>query len=152
MPPPADRACLAALATRPAETPPLPCDCQATPRPPAPRSAAWPPPRRRAPAWGYCRIHGQLALLGIRIAPSTVWEILKTEGIDPVPQRTTVWADFLRSQAQTILAMDIIETVTLTGQHQYILAAVHHARRRVHVAGNTARTWRTPDNSLRSSS
>jgi transposase len=35
------------------------------------------------PSWGYRRIHGELALLGISIAPSTVWEILKTAGIDP---------------------------------------------------------------------
>ncbi|MFG2656943.1 integrase core domain-containing protein [Streptomyces sp. NPDC048425] len=91
------------------------------------------------PAWGYRRIHGELALLSIRIAPSTVWEILKTEGIDPAPQRTTVtWADFLRSQAQAILSMDFIEAVTLTGQRQYILAAVHHADRRVRILGTTA--------------
>jgi hypothetical protein len=37
-----------------------------------------------------------------------------------------------------ILAMDFIETVTLTGQRQYILAAIHHASRRVRVLGTTA--------------
>jgi transposase len=91
------------------------------------------------PSWGYRRIHGELALLGITIAASTVWEILKTAGVDPAPHRTTVtWADFLRSQAEAILAMDFIETVTLTGQHQYILAAIHHAGRRVRILGTTA--------------
>jgi transposase len=91
------------------------------------------------PSWGYRRIHGELALLGVKVAPSTVWEILKTDGIDPAPQQATVrWADFLRSQAKTILAMDFIETVTLTGQRQYILAAIHHAGRRVRVLGTTA--------------
>ncbi|MHC5264004.1 hypothetical protein ACYSUO_39515 [Streptomyces sp. UC4497] len=35
--------------------------------------------------------------------------------------------------------MDFIETVTLTGQRQYILAAIHHSSRRVHVLGHTAR-------------
>ncbi|MFE2090693.1 integrase core domain-containing protein [Streptomyces sp. NPDC059460] len=89
--------------------------------------------------WGYRRIHGELALLGVKVAASTVWEILKAEGIDPAPERTTVtWADFLRSQAQAILAMDFIETVTLTGQHQYILAAIHHADRRIRILGTTA--------------
>lgn len=74
------------------------------------------------------------------MAPSTVWEILKTEGITPAPQRTTVtWADFLRSQAQAILTMDFIEPVTLTGKRQYILAAIHHTSRRVRVLGTTAR-------------
>jgi hypothetical protein len=90
------------------------------------------------PAWGYRRIHGELALLGIRMAPSTVWETLKTEGMAPAPQRTTVtWAGFLRSQAQAILAMDFIETLTLTGQRQYIPAAIHHTRR-IRVLGTTA--------------
>lgn len=43
--------------------------------------------------WGYRRIHGELATLGIKIAASTVWEILRHEAIDPAPQRTTLtWA------------------------------------------------------------
>jgi transposase InsO family protein len=92
------------------------------------------------PAWGYRRIHGELALLGVAVAASTVWEILKTAGIEPSPQRATVtWAPFLRPQAEAILAMDFIETITLTGQRQYILAAIHHASRCVRVLGTTAR-------------
>jgi transposase InsO family protein len=92
------------------------------------------------PTWGYRRIHGELSLLGITAAASTVWEILKAAGVKPSPQRTTVtWAAFLRSQAESILAIDFIETITLTGQRQYILAALHHASRRVRVLGTTAR-------------
>ena len=34
------------------------------------------------------------------------------------------WADFLRSQAEAILAMDFIETVALISQRHYILAAI----------------------------
>ena len=94
---------------------------------------------RENPSWGYRRIHGELATLGIKVAASTVWEILKTEGIDPAPNRsTTTWADFLRSQADALLAVDFIETVTLTGQRQYILAVIEHATRRVRVLGTTA--------------
>ncbi|WTW98851.1 integrase core domain-containing protein [Streptomycetaceae bacterium NBC_01309] len=90
------------------------------------------------PTWGYRRIHGELSMLGIRVAASTVWEILKAEGIDPAPGRgTTTWADFLRSQAEAVLACDFIETVTLNGQRQYILAAIEHATRRVRVLGAT---------------
>jgi hypothetical protein len=38
--------------------------------------------------------------LGIKVAASTVWEILQQAGIDPAPERTsTTWASFLRSQA-----------------------------------------------------
>lgn len=84
-------------------------------------------------------MHGELAALGIKVAASTVWEILEAEGIDPTPGRSaTTWADFLRSQADALLACDFIETVTLTGQRQYILAVIEHATRRVRVLGTTA--------------
>jgi transposase len=33
-------------------------------------------------SWGYRRIHGELAGLGITVAPSTVWQILKSAGIN----------------------------------------------------------------------
>ncbi|MER6951923.1 hypothetical protein ABT294_48725 [Nonomuraea sp. NPDC000554] len=44
----------------------------------------------------------------------------------------------MRSQADTRLACDFIETVTLSGQRQYILAVIEHATRRVRVLGTTA--------------
>ncbi|WP_204069961.1 helix-turn-helix domain-containing protein, partial [Planobispora siamensis] len=94
---------------------------------------------RENPSWGYRRVHGELAMLGITVAPCTVWEILKQEGVDPAPERASVtWAGFLRSQAEALLACDFIETVTLTGQRQYILAVIEHASRRVRVLGTTA--------------
>jgi hypothetical protein len=39
------------------------------------------------PSWGYRRIHGELAILGLKVAPSTFWEILKIHGIQPAPHR-----------------------------------------------------------------
>ncbi|MEV4892995.1 hypothetical protein AB0K48_26795 [Nonomuraea sp. NPDC055795] len=93
---------------------------------------------RENPAWGYRRVHGELTALGLKVAPSTIWEILQCEGIDPAPERaSTTWADFLRSQAGAVLACDFIETVTLTGQRQYILAVIEHASRRIRVLGTT---------------
>ncbi|MEY9893543.1 transposase InsO family protein [Catenulispora sp. MAP12-49] len=94
---------------------------------------------RENPNWGYRRVHGELATLGIKVAASTVWEILKDEGINPAPERTaTTWAAFLRSHADALLACDFIETITRTGQRQYILAVIEHATRRVRVLGTTA--------------
>jgi transposase InsO family protein len=88
--------------------------------------------------WGYRRIHGELLVLGIKVAASTVWEILKDAGVDPAPERTTdSWATFLRSQAEAILAADFFETVTLTGTRMYVLAIIEHATRRVRILGAT---------------
>ena len=90
-------------------------------------------------SWGYRRIHGELLTLGVNVAASTVWQILKDAGIDPAPQRTcTNWSTFLRSQAEAITAIDFFEVVTLTGACLYVLAAIEHATRRVRILGATA--------------
>jgi transposase len=69
---------------------------------------------RENASWGYRRIQGEPAALGIKVAASTVWEILKAHGIDPAPERTaTTWATFLRSQAGALLACDFFEVRTL---------------------------------------
>ena len=98
-------------------------------------------PARENSGWGYRRIHGELLVLGVKVAPSTVWEILRAAGIDPAPDRTaTTWADFLRSQADAILAVDFLETMTFTGARLYILAVIEHATRRIAVTTNSAST------------
>jgi hypothetical protein len=84
-------------------------------------------------------VHGELLVLGVTVAPSTVWKILREAGIDPAPDRSaTTWADFLRSQANALLAADFIETVTLTGVRMYILAVIDHASRRIRFLGAMA--------------
>jgi transposase InsO family protein len=94
---------------------------------------------RENSTWGYRRIHGELLVLGIKVAASTVWEILKDAGVDPAPQRSSqTWAAFLRSQAEAMLAADFFETVTLTGKPLFVLAVIEHATRRVRVLGATA--------------
>jgi len=35
------------------------------------------------PAWGYKRIHGELVALGIRLSPSSVWNILRRHASSP---------------------------------------------------------------------
>ncbi|MEZ0090134.1 hypothetical protein [Streptacidiphilus sp. EB129] len=58
---------------------------------------------RENPSWRYRRIHREPAILGVKIGASNMSEILKTEGIDPAPERaTTTWATFLRSQADAL--------------------------------------------------
>lgn len=92
---------------------------------------------RENPGWGYRRSHGELLVLGVQVAASTVWEILKEAGIDPVPERgSSTWTDFLRSQA--LLACDFFEAVTLSGARLYVFAVIGHAGRRIRVLGATA--------------
>jgi putative transposase len=93
---------------------------------------------RENPGWGYRRIHGELAGLGVKIAASTAWEILKNAGIDPVPRRTgPTWSQFLRSQAEAILACDFFTADLLDGTQAYVLVVVEHATRRVRILGVT---------------
>jgi hypothetical protein len=89
------------------------------------------------PSWGYRRIHGEPAGLGISLAPSTAWEVLKNAGIDPTPLRDSgpTWATFLRSQAEAILACDFVVIDLLDGSKAYVLAVIEHATRRVRVLG-----------------
>jgi len=90
-------------------------------------------------SWGYRRIHGELAALGIQVAPSTVWEILTAAGIDPAPRRDSgpSWTQFLRSQAEALLAADFVVIDLLDGTKVYVLAVIEHASRRVRVLGAT---------------
>jgi putative transposase len=84
-------------------------------------------------------VHGELLTLGVKVAASTVWAILREAGIDPAPERAaTTWAQLLRSQADALLAADFIETITLTGVRLYVLAVIEHASRRIRVLGATA--------------
>ncbi|MGH3281892.1 MAG: integrase core domain-containing protein [Trebonia sp.] len=94
---------------------------------------------RENPGWGYRRVHGELLVLGVKIAASTVWEILHTAGIDPAPDRSSAtWAGFLRSQAEALLACDFFEAVTLSGARLHVLAVIEHASRRIRILGATA--------------
>jgi transposase len=93
---------------------------------------------RENESWGYRRIHGELAGLGIMMAPSTVWQMLKSAGIDPAPRRDGPgWPAFLRSQAQGILALDFFTADLLNGAKVHVLAVIEHGTRRVRVLGAT---------------
>jgi putative transposase len=60
---------------------------------------------RENPGWGYRRITGSWPAWESQSRRRTVWKILKKARTDPAPRRTgPSWSQFLRSQAEAILA------------------------------------------------
>jgi transposase len=91
------------------------------------------------PTWGYRRIHGELATMGVRLAPSSVWATLRRHGIGPAPRRSgPTWSEFLRAQATTMLACDFFTVDTVLLRRLYVLFFIEVDTRRVHLAGVTA--------------
>jgi putative transposase len=93
-------------------------------------------------SWGYDRIVGALANLGLTVSDQTVGNVLKRHGIAPAPERktTTTWKEFIRTHMEVLVATDIFtaEVWTLGGLvTYYVLFFIHLGSRKVHVAGVT---------------
>jgi putative transposase len=93
---------------------------------------------RDNPTWGYRRIHGELTGLGHKAAPSTVWQILRTAGIDPAPRRSGQSWRFLEAQAKMILAVYFFHVDIAFLRRSYVLFFIEHGTRRVRLVGITA--------------
>jgi putative transposase len=100
---------------------------------------------RENPRWGYQRIVGELAGLGVQVCASTVAKILRQAGVPPAGARARpCWREFLRTQAQTMIACDFFTVETLWLGRLYVLFFIELGSRRVHLAGCTANpsgTW-----------
>ena len=93
---------------------------------------------RENPRWGYQRIVGELKGLGVVVSATTVKKILRTEGLGPTVRRGPSWREFLRTQANSIIAVDFFTVDTVWLQRLYVLFFIELGSRRVHVAGCTA--------------
>jgi hypothetical protein len=94
---------------------------------------------RENPTWGYRRIEGELARMGVTLSPSSVWAILRRNDIDPSPMRSgPTWVEFLSSQASSMLACDFFSVDTVLLKRLYVLFFIELDTRRVHVTGVTA--------------
>jgi putative transposase len=91
-------------------------------------------------SWGYDRIVGALANLGLTVSAQTVGNVLKRHGIPPAPERktTTTWKEFIRTHMDVLVATDFFtaEVWTLGGLvTYYVLFFLHLSSRQVSVAG-----------------
>ena len=94
---------------------------------------------RENPTWGYRRIHRELSVLGIDLAPASVWNFLQRHGIEPSPERTgATWGEFLRAQATTMLACDFFTVDPVLLRRLYVLFFIELDTRRVYLTGVTA--------------
>jgi putative transposase len=86
------------------------------------------------PDWGYRRIHAEPLMLGYRVGASTVWSILQAHGLDPAPGRSGLtWQQFLKAQAEGIVACDLFHVDTITLKRLYVFFTVEHVTRRVRI-------------------
>jgi putative transposase len=78
--------------------------------------------------------------MGVRLAPSSVWAVLRRHGIGPSPRRCgPTWAEFLRAQATTMFACDFFTVDTVLLQRLYVLFFIEVDTRRVYLSGVTAK-------------
>ena len=94
------------------------------------------------PTWGYDRIQGALANLGLHISDTTVGNILRENGIEPSPERRRgmPWKTFLKAHWDSIAAVDFttVEVWTSNGLITfYVLIAMRLKTRRIEIAGVT---------------
>jgi putative transposase len=97
---------------------------------------------RENPRWGYMRIKGECRKLGMSVAATTVKKVLRAAGLDPAPRRDgPTWAEFLRPQAEGILACDFFTVETAFLRTLYVLFFIEVGTRRLRVTTST----RNPD-------
>jgi hypothetical protein len=89
-------------------------------------------------AVGYQRIVGELKDLGIVVSATTVKKILRAERLGPSVRRGLSWREFLRTHADSMIAVDFFTVDTVRLQRLYVLFFIEIGSRRVHLAGCTA--------------
>ena len=95
---------------------------------------------RENPLWGAPRIHGELLMLGIEVAESTVGRYMVRRRRPP----SQGWKTFLRNHAAGIVSLDLFVMRTISFKLLYGLVILRHARRRlvtISVTSNPTAEW-----------
>lgn len=95
--------------------------------------------------WGYTRILGELKKFGIRIGRTTIQDILKREGLHPVPDKSKGnppgnWKQFIGSHMDSLVATDFFTKPVLTWKgwvDAYVLVFIHLGSHRVFMSPAT---------------
>ena len=94
---------------------------------------------RENPRWGYLRIVGELKKLGVAVSKTSVATVVRRHRLPPAPRRSgPPWSQFLKAQANGLLATDFFTVDTATLGRFYVLFAIELERRVVHLLGVTA--------------
>jgi hypothetical protein len=91
------------------------------------------------PLWGAPRIHGELLMLGIEVAESTVGRYMVRRR-----RPSQGWKTFLRNHAAGIASLDLFVVRTISFKLLYGLVILRHARRRlvtINVTSNPTAAW-----------
>ncbi len=95
---------------------------------------------RENPLWSAPRIHGELLMLGIEVAESTVGRYMVRHRRPP----SQGWKTFLRNHAAGIASLDLFVVRTISFKLLYGLVILRHARRRlvtISVTANPTAQW-----------
>jgi putative transposase len=102
---------------------------------------------RENPRWGCVRIGGDLRKLGPRVSATTIRTLLRTAHLGPAPRRSgQTWTEFLRAQADGIVACDVFSVETAWLRTLYVLVFIELGSRRIQLSPSTAHpdsTWVT---------
>ena len=96
------------------------------------------------PNWGYTRIQGALANLSHKVGRGTIANVLKSNGMQPAPERgkRTTWSTFLKAHWKLLAASDFFTVEVWTPRGlvtHYVLFVISIAERVVHIVGITTR-------------
>src|SRR6266487_4634988 len=99
------------------------------------------------PRWGCVRICGELRKLGIRVGATTIRMLLRRHRLGPAPRRCgPTWTQFLKAQAEGIVACDFFTVETIWLKTLYVLFFLQVSTRQVvavDVTANPDAAWVT---------
>ena len=82
---------------------------------------------RENPTWGAPRVHGELLMLGICVAETTVAKYIIRRRKPP----SQTWRTFLNNHARDLVSVDFFTVPTATFRILYVLVVLRHERREV---------------------